>query len=129
VILDASALLAFRCEEPGADSVEELIAAGGCFISAVNYSEVIQKLGDRGISSEQLALDFDERGFLDLLEIVDFTAEMAAAAADLWESTKSLGLSLGDRSCLGLARLWDLTAVTTDREWAEVPGVMVRAIR
>jgi len=83
VVLDASALLAFVFGEPGADSVEELLGTGGCCLSAVNYSEVIAKLGERGISSTQLASDFEERGFLDLLEIVDFTAEMAEETADL----------------------------------------------
>jgi PIN domain nuclease of toxin-antitoxin system len=128
-VLDASALLAFLFEEQGAPVVEELIASGGCYLSAVNYSEVVLKLGERGVSSEQLALDFEERGFLDLVEIVDFTPEMAEAAADLRGPTKSLGLSLGDRTCLALAKFYGVPAVTTDRAWTEVPGVTVRAIR
>lgn len=77
VVLDASALLAFVFEEPGSALVEELLSTGGCLLSAVNYSEVIAKLAERGISSTQLASDFEDRGLLDLLEIVDFTAEMA----------------------------------------------------
>lgn len=129
VVLDASALLAFVFEEHGAPVVEELIESGGCYLSAVNYSEVLLKLGERGVTATQLASDFEERGFLDLVEIVDFTAEMAEAAADLWESTRTLGLSLGDRVCLALAKSYGVPAVTTDREWTKVPDVTVRPIR
>jgi PIN domain nuclease of toxin-antitoxin system len=35
----------------------------------------------------------------------------------LRESTRSLGLSLGDRACLALAKLKALPAVTADRPW------------
>ena len=45
-------------------------------------------------------------------------------------STRSRGLSLGDRACLALARRLAATAVTTDRAWREVDvGAAVEVIR
>ncbi|MEX0974727.1 MAG: type II toxin-antitoxin system VapC family toxin [Bacillota bacterium] len=128
-VIDASALLAFLLDEPGASLVAEALATGGSLLSAVNYSEVISKLGEHGISAEQLASDFAERGLLDLVDIVDFTPDLAEATAGLRTPTKSLGLSLGDRACLAMAKARGLPALTADRRWLQVPGVVVRTIR
>jgi len=47
--------------------------------------------------------------------------------------TRHLGLSLGDRSCLALARSRGITVVTADRAWREIDaeelGVPVEVIR
>lgn len=53
-----------------------------------------------------------------------------AALIRLW--TKDLGLSLGDRSCLALARRLGVPALTADRVWMKLPadlGVEVEQIR
>ena len=52
--------------------------------------------------------------------------------AQLRAATRELGLSLGDRACLALARGLQATAVTADRAWAELAeatGVRIEVIR
>lgn len=129
VVLDASALLAYVLGEPGGSTVSEALMTGCSLLSTVNYAEVISKLGDYGVSPEQLADQFAEKDIIDLLELVDFTPEMAERAADIRRTTLSLGLSLGDRACLALAEVRGLPALTADRRWSEVAGVEVKVIR
>jgi len=128
VVLDASALLAFLFDEPGADVVSECLQAGA-IINSVNFSEVLSKLADHGVGVDQSISDFRAQGLLDLLEIVDFTASLAEETARLRKVTSDIGLSLGDRACLALGKLQNLPVVTADSLWTKVPGVAVRLIR
>ena len=128
VVLDASALLAYLFDEPGADVVSEALVAGAV-ISTVNLSEVLGKLVDHGVSVDQALFDLRAHGLLDLLEIADFTAPLAEEAARLRESTRGLRLSFGDRACLALGKLQNLPVVTADSLWAKVPGITIRLIR
>lgn len=94
-VLDASAILAFLNNEPGAERVEEVLLNESCFMSAVNWSEVARKLVQRGGSVDEV-LD----NFIALeLEFKDFTLNCANATARL----EGTALSLGDRACLALA--------------------------
>jgi len=54
------------------------------------------------------------------LEITPFDIPQAFQAGTYYAKTKSSGLSLGDRACLGLANSLECTAVTSDRVWAEL---------
>ena len=128
VVFDASALLAYLFDEPGAGMVSDALFSGAS-MSTVNLSEVLSKLVDRGVSVDRSLSDLREAGILDLLEIVDFTASLAREAARLREHTRDLGLSLGDRSCLALGILRRVPVFTADSLWAKVPGVVVRLIR
>jgi PIN domain nuclease of toxin-antitoxin system len=56
------------------------------------------------------------------LRVVAFDATQARAAGLLRDTTRSLGLSLGDRACLALAAQLGATALTTDRAWAKLGG-------
>ena len=124
VVLDASALLAVLHREPGAEWVEPVLHTAQ--LSSVNWSEVFQKALARGVDVRDLRRDLESLG----LEIVPFTAEQGEEAARLWPLTRSLGLSLGDRACLALARLAGLPALTADGDWARADvGVEVRLIR
>ena len=96
-VLDASALLALLCDEPGAETVAD--EAERAAISAVNWSEVCHRHLARGISLEGLRDDAEAVG----LRIVPFGADDAAQSAGLWPTTRDRGLSLGDRACLALA--------------------------
>jgi PIN domain nuclease of toxin-antitoxin system len=123
-VLDASALLALLHAEPGADTVEE--AAEESVISAVNWSEVVQRLHPHGVDARELRNDVSALG----IAIVPFTAEDAEETAAYWTLARSHGLSLGDRACLGLARRLGVPALTADRAWADTDtGVTVRVIR
>lgn len=127
-VLDASALLAVSKGEKGADFVMELIETKDCVISSVNMAEVACKMLEFGLPRHQLKRAVDQF----IIDVINFNQEQALACAELRPLTKSAGLSLGDRACLGLAKLMDGTAVTSDRPWiaiAEAVGVKVLMIR
>jgi len=123
-VLDASAVLALLYREPGHDQVADLL--DGAVISAVNFSEIRQKLAQHGaepaLADTLLALG---------ARVLPFTADAAGAAAALWPATRSRGLSLADRACLAAAQaVPDGVAVTADATWAGLDlGVAVRVIR
>lgn len=113
-VLDASALLALMLAEPG-EAIVRARAENG-LISAVNFSETLAKLAERGID-ESLALRL-----LDLLNlgVVPFDREQAIVSARLRPATRSLGLSFADRAGLALAQSRGLAALTADRQWKAV---------
>ena len=113
-VLDASALLAFLQDEPGADLVDTVLA-DSC-ISAVNWSEVVQKALVAGVDVQGLKSDILALG----LDILDFTDQQAEIAATLWVDGKKVGLSLGDRACLALADFLGLPVLTADRAWSKL---------
>ncbi len=126
-VVDASALLALLHAEPGAETVEEALENGA--ISTVNWSEVPATLARQRYRRRRSTW---RRGDVEALglEIVPFTVEDAEQAAALWGPTRQVGLSLGDRACLGLARRLGLPALTADRAWLELDlGVQVQTIR
>jgi len=113
-VLDASALLAAFFGEDGADQVEGLLSQS--VIGAVNISEVVAKLQDRGIPDDEIdrhlaAIDLD---------VVPFDRAQAVSAGRLRRQTAALGLSLGDRCCLAVAEQLGAVAVTADRAWASL---------
>ncbi|WP_119420940.1 type II toxin-antitoxin system VapC family toxin [Desertibaculum subflavum] len=123
-VLDASAVLALIHREPGEARVAELL--GRSAISTVNLAEVHGKLTQRGVP-EDVAWAAIQR--LDL-EIVPFDLAQARTVGGMLPSTRHLGLSLGDRACLALARQRGVPAVTTDRNWSRLDaGVTVEVIR
>jgi ribonuclease VapC len=124
-VLDASAVLAWLREEPGADVVAERLA--GSHVSAVNLSEVLQKSRASGADLDGLADDLLAVGLL----VADFGVEHASVAAELWTSTRDLGLGVADRACLATAVVLGVPALTADRPWAgiEREGLVVELIR
>lgn len=121
-VLDASAVLAWLQEELGSDLVDPLLADAA--ISAVNWSEVLQKAAQHGRDSRETGDLLRAAG----LQVLPLTAEDAASAADLW--AQALSLSLGDRCCLALARRLGVPAITADRHWQTLTvGVEIRTIR
>ena len=127
-VMDSSALLAVTKGEKGAETVMELIEANDCVISSVNMAEVATRMLDLGLPLNELKRALG----LFNMDVIDFNEEQAMACAELRPLTKSAGLSLGDRACLGLAKLMGATAVTSDRPWmaiAEAVGVKVLMIR
>jgi PIN domain nuclease of toxin-antitoxin system len=126
VVLDASAVLVFLHGEPGSPRVFDFLSSGDCLISAVNLSEVVARLSDRGGSDTAIT------GILDDLQVSvrPFDESDAKFAGLLRRTTGSAGLSLGDRACLALARRLGLPAVTADRAWADIRmGVDIEVVR
>ncbi len=123
--MDASAILALAGQEPGHEQVEEAIVAGAA-ISAVNLSEVIAKLAERGQPEDAIRERIDG---LELL-VVPFDEQLAYRAGLLRPLTRQLGLSLGDRACLALAERLGWPALTADRNWQRLQlGIVVQLIR
>jgi ribonuclease VapC len=122
--IDASALLALLFAEPGAEAVADTIAAGGA-ISAVNLTEVATVLVRHDQDPKQVLGRVREQ-----LAVESFTDADALAAAELYPTTAGMGLSLGDRCCLALARRLGAPAVTAEHAWGELDlDVEVRLIR
>ena len=121
-ILDASALLAFLRNEPGAEKVAAVVTQS-C-ISAVNLAETLSKLAEYGKPLDAAAYQIDRL----LISVVPFDSEQAKIAASLWKPSRVAGLSLGDRACLSLALKLSLPALTTEREWekCDLPVQVVR---
>lgn len=118
-VLDASALLAYLRDEPGAGVVARAISEGAA-ISAVNLAEVLARASDRGGDAQELAGELSRRGLLGgAVAVEPFTAADAVEAARLRPGTRHLGLSLGDRACLALAMRVDAPALTADGSWTE----------
>ena len=124
-VLDASALLALLHNEKGADRVEEAIS-NKAVISSVNWAEVIQKVIAKNISIDNLDNELAAVG----LSFLSFDRQQASIAGSLWQQTKELGLSLGDRACLALAQQLDLPVLTADKIWQRLDiGVSIQLIR
>jgi PIN domain nuclease of toxin-antitoxin system len=114
-VLDASAILAFLNKEPGTEKVAKILAEGAV-VSTVNHSEVIAKLIEAGVPEAEVRVVL---GYLNYT-IIHFDEESAWATARLRTLTKTAGLSLGDRACLGLALQLNLPVATADRVWEKL---------
>lgn len=112
-VLDASAALALLRVEPGHEQVAELLP--GSMISALNYSEVVQKLTQLGSTTAEE----DTAALIALgATVAAFDVTAAINTAQLWSATRGAGLSLADRACLALAAdVPNGVAVTADQAW------------
>ena len=127
VVLDSSVILAYLLDEQGREAAEQAIAARG-IICSVNLAEVMSRLmrdqADAAASADVLlALP---------VTVADLDARLAIDMGAMVAQTRPLGLSLGDRACLALARRERLPALTADRIWLQAGtliGVEVRLIR
>ena len=92
---DASAVLAVLNDEHGAQAAIALMDEPDGVISAVNYAEVMAKLIDRGLTDA----DASEAWAHLPLTVEALSRDTALAAGLLRKTTRSRGLSLGDRCC------------------------------
>lgn len=128
-VLDTSALLALLWQEPGWHEVSAALDDARCLMSAVNVAELAAKAQERKEVGEK-----DIRALLAELplEIVPLDGEQAIATGLLRSATRHLGLSLGDRACLVLARREKSPVLTADRPWLELAeplGIDIVCIR
>jgi PIN domain nuclease of toxin-antitoxin system len=114
-VLDASAILPFLNKEPGTEKVARILAEGAV-VSTVNHSEVIAKLLEAGVPEAEVSVVL---GYLNYT-VINFDEQSAWEAARLRPLTKTAGLSLGDRACLGLALQLNLPVATADRVWEKL---------
>ena len=122
-VVDASAMLAMLVGEPGGDAVASLVSLA--LVSAVNWSEVLQKSRQHGVDVSGLQEDLESLG----VEVVPFGASEAAIAADIWHRG-GRNLALADRACLATAMIRRCSVVTADRAWSQLDlDVDVKVIR
>lgn len=114
MIVDASVVLAWLQDEPGADEAEPMLMEG--LIGAANWSEVLQKARQNGAPLEVVARLLTSFG----LAVVDVTEADAQSAANLWRA--GIPLSLGDRLCLALGLRLGQSVATADAAWAQLDG-------
>ena len=124
MVVDASAILAFLRREPGSEVIVQIL--GIAKMSALNLAEVVGWMRTHGAEPETV-----QRIIGDLrLDVVPFNAASAFDAMLLRVDDRPIGLSLGDRACLALARALQCPALTADPRWLESDfGVEVRLIR
>jgi ribonuclease VapC len=121
-VLDSSALLALLFKETGGQSVIGHLS--GSLMSAVNFSEVIGKAAESGMTLEEAQRVLEEFP----CEIVPFDKEQAYLTAGLRVPTRPHGLSLGDRACLALGLKTGWPVVTADRKW-DACGIDLQVIQ
>lgn len=113
IVLDASAVLAVVYNELGAEKIAPRLPQG--LMSVINLAETLSKIamnkGDPDFALAQLK----QAG----ITFVPVNEAQIIDAAVLRPLTAHLGLSLGDRLCLALARERRLPALTTERRWLE----------
>jgi len=113
-VVDASLVLAWLQDEPGADEAEPMLMEG--VIGAANWSEVLQKTRQHGAPAAIVGRLLASFG----LRVADVTADDARVASDLWQQGSPL--SLGDRLCLALGVRFGIGVATADAAWADVDG-------
>lgn len=112
-IIDASTLLAYLQGETGSKEAGQYCVNAA--ISAVNLSEVFQKAMRHG--SFNLVQAIVQQA---AIEVIPFSREQAAKAAELHGLTLGKGISLADRACLALGAMTDLPVVTGDNAWQDL---------
>ena len=123
-VLDASAVLALLQAESGAERVRAVIRQAA--LSSVNLTEVVTKLTASGVPADELPAILGEIE----VSVHAHDEDLAIAAGVMHTTTRSRGLSLGDRACLALARRLSAMALTADRAWGEIDiSVPIEVIR
>lgn len=109
--------------------VGRALLQGGA-IAAVNLAEALSRMADLGEPPDVASRRWTEQGLLGQAVVVYAVDEaLAREIARLRPKTRSLGLSVGDRACLALARRLRAPALTTDRAWGKIRRVKVRVVR
>ena len=111
--MDASAVLAFLQDENGSEKVDLVLSEGRAIISAVNYAEVVGKLLEAGLPESSVKIVMENLE----LQVEPLDDQQAWKAGILRISTREFGLSLGDRACLALDHIKNLSIITADKQW------------
>ncbi len=96
--------------EAGADQVQAVF--DDCAMHALNLSEVVRKMANKGLPAEEIQAALGE---LHLDVIGEFDQPQAYATGQVAAPNKKTGLSLGDAVCLVAAPALRMRAVTAGR--------------
>ena len=97
-------------------------------MSLVNYAEVVSHFIHAGVPEREVDAMLDPLP----IELVAVDHDLARTAGKLRAVTAQVGLSMGDRFCLALAKRDEVPAWTADKVWRQVAsdaGVKVTVIR
>ena len=122
VLLDASAILAYLQDEPGAAQVADALSGGNASCTAANWAEVVTKVVAKQLDWRLAETALSGQG----LGVLPVDRCHAVAAGLMW--TTHPALSLGDRLCLAVGERLDVPILTTDRYWVNVTP-LVQVIR
>jgi PIN domain nuclease of toxin-antitoxin system len=123
-MMDASALLAYLQQEPGADIVRPYIADAA--ICTVNLSEAVGVLVRKGHPFAEAKVDIEMLN----LTVIGFDTDLAFQTGAFIASTKEYGLSFGDRACLAATAREGIPVLTAERAWADLDlGIDIQLIR
>ncbi|MEO6080737.1 MAG: type II toxin-antitoxin system VapC family toxin [Steroidobacteraceae bacterium] len=126
IVIDASAILAAILGESGGDVVFERMDEA--LVSTVNVAEVYTYSAINALPVDAIDAFFADTG----IEVALFDQQQAVLAGQLAGVTRKAGLSLGDRSCLALAKIRGSDVLTADRPWEQVAravGVKIVLLR
>ena len=124
IVFDSSVLIAILRQEPGSEVGEQSLNES--LISTVNLAEVATYLARNSVPPDTI----QEALATFPIEVVPFDQEQGLITGYLYPACKSLGLSLGDRACLALAKSKSLPVLTADKAWLELEiDVSVESIR
>lgn len=120
-VIDASAVIAFCQDEPGAERAPESFAGG--VLSLINLAEVLARFARDGVKPEEVKSQVDRFG-------LTYAPPTMGDIFDIGRIPANLGLSLGDKFCAALARRTGAPIVTADRVFAEaglnIPVELIR---
>lgn len=126
IALDASAILAVIRDEEGAAVVRQALHDHVAVMTTANLAEVLQKVAFHDLDPAVAEKLLDTIGVI----YVDLSQSLARLVAALHRPAPAL--SLADRSCFAIARIFGARALTSDRVWARYGptlGVEVELIR
>ncbi len=118
VVLDSSAIMALILGEPGGEVVVSHLH--DAVTSTVMLAEVYGYAARNGHPFDAYGAFFHSSR----IEVVPLGSGEAEFAGRLVATTRTAGLSLGDRCCLALARSRDIAVLTADRRWAEFAALL-----
>jgi len=124
VVFDSSALISIVLGEPGHEVPLSML--GDAVISTINAAEVVTVLVNNGTAPQDALHSYA----LFNVRSIALSEPVALEAGRMRAETRHLGLSLGDRCCLALAKSLGVPAITSDRAWADLDlGVEIVLIR
>jgi PIN domain nuclease of toxin-antitoxin system len=124
IVFDSSILIAILKQESGFELAEKSL--NEALISTVNLAEVATYLARNSVPADTIR----EALATFPIQVVPFEENHALIAGCLYVSCRHLGLSLGDRACLALAKSKKLPVLTADKAWSNLDiGISIQTLR
>ena len=130
-VIDASAVMDFIYDEPGGDSIQEVLDKS--IITCVNFGEVLVKVSSRFRIEPATVESLLEASGLGVALLDKATCKRFPSLSEIdrrsrisRSSRDARPLSLADLACLAFATEHQLPVLTADRHWAELRNFGLR---